>query len=100
MTLFAFTPARFAMLLGASVALAVVTNHPAGSHASAAVDPGLSFHVFEAVGQDNGSLTANLTLPVSYTPAPPSHGTDNRGFPSAPQGPRPVMRRAYPPLAR
>ena len=101
MSMFAFTPAKFATLLLAALAVALATNNVAPApHRTPTVDLS-AITASEAVGQDNGTLTSSLYLDASYTPAPVARTPDRHTVLSEPQSPAPQpVRHNYPPLER
>jgi len=101
MSVFTFTPLRFAVLLAVSVAASLwASNLPNASRPSTQNSLASPFRVSEAIGQDNGSLTSNPYLPADYPAMPTTRETDRRGIVSMPQGPPRSMHHFYPPLAR
>lgn len=101
MSVFAFTPLRFAALLVVSVGVSLSTaNRPAASIPSSQAEGSTPYRVAGAVGQDNGSLTSNLYLRAGYTPTSQMRAADRHGIVSMPQGPPPMLHHFYPPLAR
>ena len=101
MSIFAFTPARFAVLLAASVGVTLsTTDRPLVPKASPQSELSSPFRSAEAVGQDNGSLTSNLYLQAIDTPMPSMRGADRHGVIPSPQGPPPMLHHIYPPVAR
>jgi hypothetical protein len=99
--LLTFTPAKFALLLMAAIALGSgLFTLPAASHKTAQLELG-PYPVNGAVGQANGSLTSNYLLDTSYIPTPVVYGPDHRSLPPVePHMPSAPIRRSYPPLAR
>ena len=94
MKVMTFTPTKFALLLAVSVAAALVLpDRPAESQTR--VDLPSSVRFQEAVGQDNGTLAAQLYLASS---AAPTRGTDRRSI--SPLGPSVVKHHFNLPVAR
>lgn len=94
MKVITFTPTKFALLLVASVAAALVfQDRPAESQTRVELPSSLLSQ--EAVGQDNGALASELYLANA---AAPTHRTDHRSF--LPQGPSVVKHRFDLPVAR
>ena len=101
MTLFTFTPAKFATVLLASliVALGTTIRMPAPHHStqSGLLGP---YPATEAVGQDNGTLTSNFYLATNETPTPVTRVPDRHSSTIEPQAPPPPVHRNNIPLAR
>jgi len=78
LTLFAFTPTKFTLLLLTSVGVTLATaNRPATTHnANQATAFGL-YPAAQAIGQDNGTLSSNFYLANGYMPA--MHGSERHG---------------------
>ena len=91
MNVIKFTPIKFTVLLVASVAsvAAALLLQDRSAESQTRLDLPSSVRFQEAVGQDNGALTAELYLTNS---AVPTHRTDRRG--TSPQGPS-IFRHHY-----
>ena len=100
MSVFAFTPLRFAALLAISVGVSTIpTNRAQALKPPTDFESSIPFLAVAPVGEGNGSLTSNLYVPADYTPMTQIRTADRHGIVTMPQGP-PIMHHIYPPVAR